>query len=270
MGLTLESQYDALSWATRPDDPRAKKRFEAILAFMKSLAESEIFDYLTTSKRARVLDVMAASGIAGAALARALAERGVSVELYVADLRREELDLSRVWLAGVDRVEVKTVVADAAKLPEALPGEKFDVVLSWGSSMSHFDVYRLPLFVAGAKELGNVLIVARRPLDKLIQTHSPRRQHVVRAQRARLAQGLNDKTRLQDARAEVPGSLRDEALGGGAGGVLRVDLLRRRLGARLSRPALRRVQGHYRQAAEERAGLERARPNATGLKNFYF
>lgn len=174
----LEELYAALGWATRPGDPRAERRFEAILAFMKSLAESGVLDDVITSGRAKVLDVMAASGIAGAALARALAERGISVELYAADLRPEELGLSRAWLAGVDRVEIKAAVADAAKLPEAFPGEKFDVVLSWGRSMAHLDVYRLPLFVAGARELqppeGVLIIEQRDVLPDVLLTNSYR------------------------------------------------------------------------------------------------
>ncbi|WP_181933353.1 class I SAM-dependent methyltransferase [Pyrobaculum aerophilum] len=162
----LEELYAALRWASRPGDPRAERRFIAIYVFMKSLAESGVFNDVVTGGRVKILDVMAASGIGGSALARVFVERGCSAELYVTDLRAEELGLAPHWLSGL-KVEVKTAVADATKLPEVFPGEKFDVVLAWGSSMAHLDVFQLPLLMAGAREIqppAGILMIQQRDI----------------------------------------------------------------------------------------------------------
>ncbi len=147
--------YEHLDWPTKPSDVRAVERFQSIKSFASKLFEEGIFSGIQGFSRARILDAMAASGIAGAAFAAALAEKGVSVELTVADTRLDELELVHEWLeyAGLSPVKVELVQADASALPRALAGKVFDLAIVWGSSLPHLDVYRFYLLLAGLHDL---------------------------------------------------------------------------------------------------------------------
>ncbi len=154
--VDLVEFYKFLKWRSRPDDPEARARFESIKGFMEDLISRGVLDKAIGSDKARILDVMAASGIAGVALAWALASRGVEAEVTVTDLRDEELGMAGEWLrmAGLeDSVRLETLRADATRLPEALGGRGFDIIIVWGSSLPHLDVYDLHLLLAGAREL---------------------------------------------------------------------------------------------------------------------
>ncbi len=154
--VDLVEFYRFLRWHSRPDDPEARARFESIKGFMEDLLSRGVLSEAIGSGKARILDVMAASGIAGVALAWALASRGVEAEVTVTDLRDEELGMAGEWLriAGLeDSVKLETLKIGATRLPEALGGREFDIVVLWGSSLPHLDVYDLHLFLAGAREL---------------------------------------------------------------------------------------------------------------------
>ena len=154
--VDLVEFYRFLKWHSRPDDPEARARFELIKGVMEDLISRGVLNEAIGSGKARILDVMAASGIAGVALAWALASRGVEAEVTVTDLRDEELGMASEWLrmTGLeDSVKLETLRADATRLPEALGGREFDIVVLWGSSLPHLDVYDLHLFLAGAREL---------------------------------------------------------------------------------------------------------------------
>jgi len=169
MGLEtvdLDILYSYLGWATSPDDPRAIGRFSSIVGFADGLLEDEaIYSFLEDRSVVRVLDIMAASGIAGVAFAKALVSRGLGVELTVADVREGELRDAWRWLqlAGLGgSVKLATLRADARRLPQHFPREGFDVIVCWGSSLPHFDVYDLILFLSGSREVlasGGVLVV---------------------------------------------------------------------------------------------------------------
>lgn len=154
--VDLVEFYRFLGWHSRPDDPEARARFELIKGFMRSLISRGVLDEVVGSGRARILDVMAASGIAGVALAWALASHGIEAEVTVTDLRDEELGMAGEWLriAGLeDSVRLETLRANATRLPEVLGGREFDIIVLWGSSLPHLDVYDLHLLLAGAREL---------------------------------------------------------------------------------------------------------------------
>ena len=153
--LTL--QYRAIGWPSKPGDPEAVARFASIEEFMRSLLKKGVFREVLSIGRARVLDVMAASGICGVALARVLSEVGVYVDLVVSDLREEELGLAREWVREASikegAVRLSTAVADAAMLPKHFKGAEFDVATVWGSSLPHLDAWQLPLLISGVREL---------------------------------------------------------------------------------------------------------------------
>ena len=154
--VDLAEFYKFLRWHSRPDDPEARARFEVIKGFMKGLISRGILNEVIGSGKARVLDVMGASGIAGIALAWVLATSGVEAEVMVTDLRDEELGMADEWLRMArleNSVRLETLRASATRLPEALGGREFDIVVLWGSSLPHLDVYDLHLFLAGAREL---------------------------------------------------------------------------------------------------------------------
>ena len=154
--VDLAEFYKFFRWHSRPDDPEARARFDAIKGFMKGLISRGILDEAIGSGKARVLDVMGASGIAGIALAWALNSSGVEAEVMVTDLRDGELGMADEWLRMArleNSVRLETLRANATRLPEDLGGREFDIVVLWGSSLPHLDVYDLHLFLAGAREL---------------------------------------------------------------------------------------------------------------------
>ncbi|MEB3780230.1 MAG: class I SAM-dependent methyltransferase [Desulfurococcales archaeon] len=155
--VDMSRLYELIGWHTKPDDPASHKRFNDILAFAKKALDNEPLARLAAKRTVKILEVMAASGIAGVAFSKALASRGVGVELLVTDVREEELSLARDWLKiaelDEDMVEVSYAKMDARRLPREVGEEKFDLVLSWGSSIPHFDSFDLPLFLAGSREV---------------------------------------------------------------------------------------------------------------------
>ena len=152
----LQEIYGAIGWPTDPEDPTAIERFRGIERVMRSLLDKGAFNHVLGKRQARILDVMAASGICGVALARVLASRGVKVSLTITDLRKEELDKAPRWLekAGISiEVELNVGVADAIALPRFLEEGGFDIATVWGSSLPHLDSYELMLLLAGLREL---------------------------------------------------------------------------------------------------------------------
>ncbi len=169
--MELSRLYRVLGWPTNPDDPAAYERFRSIEGFARHLVRGGSLGSLEARDSVRILDVMAASGIAGVAFAKALASRGVKVKLLVTDLRVEELLLAEKWARvvgiGGDRVSISYARVDATRIPEDLGGRGFDLIICWGSSMPHLDVYGLVLFLAGAREVqapGGILVIQQADL----------------------------------------------------------------------------------------------------------
>ncbi len=153
--VDLEALYRGLGWPSRPKDPVARERFNDILRLAETLLDKGPLAGLPEKGRIRILDIMAGSGIASVAFAKALSLRGASVELLVTDLREEELGLALEWarVAGLEEhARVRYARADASRLPE-LGEQEFDLVICWGSSMPHLDVYKAVLLLSGVREV---------------------------------------------------------------------------------------------------------------------
>jgi len=112
----IEKLYEVIQWPMRPEDPKARVRFANLVElFTFLLANHPFFEFLRGREHVRVLDVMAVSGIAGAALAKALTLRKLRVSLTVSDVRQSDLQLVHKWLEEVKGVEVETVAAGSLK-----------------------------------------------------------------------------------------------------------------------------------------------------------
>jgi len=144
--LSLEEFYSIFPWPMRPDDPKAQARFANISGLFSFLLENhQFFEFLRRKKVVRVLDVMAGSGIAGAALAKVLALKNFEVELTVSDARGSDLQLVHEWLEGVDGVKAETLTSDVSKMDVALPDRKeyYDIALLWGHSTPHLNPWEM-------------------------------------------------------------------------------------------------------------------------------
>ncbi len=155
--VDLSRLYEVIKWHSKPDDPIARERFNNIVGFVEKIVSQEPLASMILKDRVKILDVMAGSGIAGVAFAKVIASKGVGVDLLVTDAREDELGLVYQWasIAGVsgDNVRISYAKADATRLPEELGPRGFDLVVCWGSSLPHFDVYSFILFLAGAREV---------------------------------------------------------------------------------------------------------------------
>jgi len=187
----LALQYQAIQWPTRPDDPIARVRFTLIEETMQLLLEKGVFNVILSEKKARILDVMAASGICGVALAKVLCEAGVHVNLVISDLRRNELELVREWVKVANLKEkhlnLNTIVVNATVLPQQFKEEKFDIITVWGSSLPHLDVWQLPLLISGARDLQpphGILIIEQADLLPRILINNAFRHFLVEGREA--------------------------------------------------------------------------------------
>ena len=154
--LSMDTLYQYIPWPTSPDDERARARFKLLVGEFARLTSLEQLKPRKEGGKLRVLDVMAASGIAGAALAAALAGRGYRVELLAVDVRAGEVGLARRWveLSGYSgAVSVEGLAADATRLPEEVGEGGWDYVVVWGSSLGHLDSLQLNQLLAGVREL---------------------------------------------------------------------------------------------------------------------
>jgi len=173
--VSLSELYESSLWYSRPDNEVARGRFRRIREYFLQLVDRGVLRTLAMSSEARILDVMAASGIAGVALASTLARKGVKVRLMVTDAREDELRFAHVWaeLAGVsDELDIETKVVDSRELPRALGDRSYDAVLVWGSSLPHLNPFELHLLLSGARELhsdhGVLLIEQASVLPKIL------------------------------------------------------------------------------------------------------
>lgn len=138
--MSLEELYELLCWPMRPDDEVARRRFEKIVRVFELLVEKGT---IRVEKSVKILDLAAGTGIAGAALAKVLREKGIEIELTVIDAREKDLPLVNEWLklSKARDVKVKTIVADIRKLHEFVEKDSHNVALLWGLTMPHFDPF---------------------------------------------------------------------------------------------------------------------------------
>lgn len=118
-------------------DPRTRegyRRYRSALDLFRKLLEHPWFRDL--SPEVRVLDLCGGCGLGGAALCRALQERGYRTELTVLDLWREGLRVAEEWCRAELSDFVTCTCADAKVLP--LRTSSFDLVLLYGYSVRCF------------------------------------------------------------------------------------------------------------------------------------
>ena len=161
MGI-LEDIYRGMKWPMAPDDPKARERFGEIRVIMASLVDEGLIS------GTKILDLMAGSGIAGAALASELSSRGLEGSVLAVDAREEDLRHLPRWLeiGGARGFIHRGVVCDVTRLPECLEGP-YDVAIIWGSSLPHLSTWDFVLTLAGISDLCSeecTLLVEQRDL----------------------------------------------------------------------------------------------------------
>ena len=138
--VNLELLYEMLRW---PEDLDSLwRRLEQARRDAASLLGHEWLSWLQGRQRVRLLDAMGGAGVAGAAFALELRERGVEqVELYVLDARARALERAREFTRQALGVEAVTIQADVA---EAHTYVKYvDLAIVYGNSVPHLDAYHL-------------------------------------------------------------------------------------------------------------------------------
>jgi SAM-dependent methyltransferase len=155
--VDLEELYSLISWPSRPGMGEAERRFQLLTRLFSRLISLNPLQPPSGKPMVKVLDVMAASGIAGVAFASALVEKGYNVELMVTDIRTSELAYARQWLERCKpcrgRVRLEYGRADATKLPEDVGVNGWDYILVWWSSLGHLGSHSLNLLLAGAADI---------------------------------------------------------------------------------------------------------------------
>ncbi len=130
-----------------PEDPTAIKRFEDIITLFRYLYENhDFFEEINKLNTISIVDLMAGTGIAGAAIAKSFADLGIELELTLVDIRRNDLEKVYQWLrrAGIeDKVKVEIIESDIKELYLTLEDRKdhYDIALIWGSSAPHLDAW---------------------------------------------------------------------------------------------------------------------------------
>ena len=156
-GFSIDRYYELLKWPDDPGDPQARMRFKIINEYFKKLLSYDSFKGLMEREEVEILDVMGSTGIAGAALLSAITEASgerKKARLTIIDLRRRPLTRARRWLelAKLEGVSLEAITGDAIRIPENVEG-KYDVVISWGSSLPHLSVQGRILVLAGSRDV---------------------------------------------------------------------------------------------------------------------
>ncbi len=130
-----------------PDDPVAIRRFEDAISLFKYLYENHsFFEEIIKLNTLRIIDLMAGTGIAGAAIAKSLIGLGIVPELTLVDIRRSDLEKVYQWLRKAridDKVRVEIIESDIKELYLTLEDRRdyYDIALIWGNSAPHLDAW---------------------------------------------------------------------------------------------------------------------------------
>ncbi|MCD6196215.1 MAG: class I SAM-dependent methyltransferase [Staphylothermus sp.] len=144
---SLEKLYALNLWPMDPEDPVAIKRFEDIVSIFRYLYENhDFFEEISKLNTLRIIDLMAGTGIAGAAIAKSLVGLGITPELTLVDIRRSDLEKVYQWLRKArieDKVKVEIIESDIRELYLTLEDRKdyYDIALIWGSSAPHLNAW---------------------------------------------------------------------------------------------------------------------------------
>lgn len=141
----------------KPDDPSVEERINNIYSFFSDLISNHLFFRKLGKKEIRVLELGSGTGIVGSILSKALLDRGYEPYIMFTDIREEDLKYVDKW---IEKLEIKDIrydvrVLDCREIPSNIKDGKFDVIIFWGSSLAHLDVYDLILTLSGIYEISN-------------------------------------------------------------------------------------------------------------------
>ncbi len=156
----LEKLYDMEIWPEDPYSEEGRRRYDRALEHMRKLIKHPFIKEVSKARPLRVLELCGGTGIGGVALAKALSEEGIEVDLLITDLREKALEVAKKWALEVLGREVRTRVLDARRAYEI--GEMFNIVLIYGLSMAHFSPWEFTFILASSGELlqdGGIFIV---------------------------------------------------------------------------------------------------------------
>jgi len=144
----LERLYQVFPWPEDLSLVRTKQRLDEAYKIFQDLLEHSWFKELLKEKDiVRVLDICGGVGIGGIALAKALMEKGLRVELVVNDLRGSALAKAREYAKQILGIEIATLREDALRLYEH--DIRVDIALMYGISAPHFNPYQMVQLAAG-------------------------------------------------------------------------------------------------------------------------
>ena len=144
----LSRIYNLLGWPGNPYTREGRARYEATV---KEAGKIISHEWISATLRGRdsvkVLDVCGGSGIAGAAFAKVLKERGVKPEVIVIDLREDALSVARRFIEEEVGIKPETLALDVTRMHDA--NLNADLTVLWGLSTSHFSPWDLMKVVSG-------------------------------------------------------------------------------------------------------------------------
>ncbi len=144
----LSRLYNLLGWPGDPYTREGRARYEETIKEAEKILNHEWLSAILKGKDSvRILDVCGGSGIAGAAFAKALKERGVEPEVIVIDLREEALSVARKFIEDETGVKPETLALDVTRMHDA--NLNADLAVLWGLSTPHFSPWDLMRVVSG-------------------------------------------------------------------------------------------------------------------------
>ena len=151
----IERIYKYLRWRMYQSDDVAIQRVENISnTFKKLFKEHKAYSSLRNKKEIKILELTCGSGIAGAAISKVLHDMGYNIHICFTDVRKEDLKYVDEWLEMLDLedIDYTTIKVDAIEIDEHLD-DNYDLIISWGSSIAHFDVFEYISMLSSIHEL---------------------------------------------------------------------------------------------------------------------
>jgi len=147
----LEELYEMGIWPEDPYSEEGKRRYNHALEHMRKLTEHSFIKEISEAGVLKIPELCGGTGIGGVALAKALSEKGIEVDLMVTDLREKALEVARKWALEVLGKEIRTRILDARRAYKVK--EVFDVALIYGLSISHFSPWDFAFILASLSEI---------------------------------------------------------------------------------------------------------------------
>ncbi len=144
----LSKLYNLLGWPGDPYTREGRARYEDTLKEAAKILNHEWLSAIVGSRDSiKIIDVCGGSGIAGAAFAKVLKERGVKPEVTVIDLREEALSVARKFIEEETGAKPETLALDVTRMHDT--GLNADLAVLWGLTTPHFSPWDLMKVVSG-------------------------------------------------------------------------------------------------------------------------